>query len=141
LLAILSSLQTHSTVSLSERRVSVVQVACPSFQHTSIVSSTAYRVLTLYDLVSANRPYSLHLFVFLQTQEQIQFEKLKLALYNWWFATPKVEEDGQSKPEFTPETPMYNCRTGKIPFTYFQQLIRLRTGTHHLVIETVIIHR
>jgi hypothetical protein len=27
-------------------------------------------------------------------------EKLKLATYNWWFATPKVEEDGQSEPGF-----------------------------------------
>jgi hypothetical protein len=43
------------------------------------------------------------------------------------FPTPKVEEDGQSEPEFPLEMPRYICRTlGGIPFTYVKQLMRLR---------------
>jgi hypothetical protein len=32
--------------------------------------------------------------------------------------------------------PRYICRTGGIPFAYAEQLMRLRTGAHHLAIET-----
>jgi hypothetical protein len=54
-------------------------------------------------------------------------ETFKLATYNWWFATPKVEEDGQPEPGFPPEMPRYICRTGGIPFAYVTQLMKLRT--------------
>jgi hypothetical protein len=57
-------------------------------------------------------------------------------MYNWWLATPKVEEDGQYEPEFAPEMPRYICQTGGIPFTCVKQLMRLRTGADHLAIET-----
>jgi hypothetical protein len=30
-------------------------------------------------------------------------DRWKLATYTWWFATPEVEEDGQSEPGFPPE--------------------------------------
>jgi hypothetical protein len=30
-------------------------------------------------------------------------EKFELATCKWWFATPKMEEDGQSGPGFLPE--------------------------------------
>jgi len=34
-------------------------------------------------------------------------EKVKLATCYWWFATPKVEEDGQCEPGYPPEMPRY----------------------------------
>jgi len=63
-------------------------------------------------------------------------EKIKLATYDWWFATPKVEEDGQCEPGYPPDMPRYICRTGGIPLAHVKQLMRLRTGAHHLAIET-----
>ena len=60
---------------------------------------------------------------------------IKLATYDAWFATdaiPQHELDA-GYPQYMPR---YIRHTGGIPSAYVNQLMRLRTGAHHLAIET-----
>jgi hypothetical protein len=62
-------------------------------------------------------------------------EKVKLATYSWCFATPEVPKEEQ-EPTYPAEMPKYIRHTGGIPFEHVKQLMRFRTGAHHLAIET-----
>ena len=64
---------------------------------------------------------------------EVTVEKIKLATYSRWFATPKgpaSQEQG-----FPEGMPRYIRHTAGIPFQHVKDLMRLRTGAHHLAIE------
>lgn len=62
-------------------------------------------------------------------------ERARLATYHNWFAVP---QGGRQQPEkgYPPDMPRYIKHTGGIPFAHVKQLMRLRTGAHHLRVET-----
>jgi hypothetical protein len=60
---------------------------------------------------------------------------VRLSTYNTWFAVPKEDKQGQEK-GYPPGMPNYIKHTGGIPFSHVKQLMRLRTGAHHLRVET-----
>ena len=60
---------------------------------------------------------------------------VRLATYNGWFAVP--QGDGQAQEKGYPKgMPNYTKHTGGIPFAQVKQLMRFRTGAHHLRVET-----
>jgi Reverse transcriptase (RNA-dependent DNA polymerase) len=62
----------------------------------------------------------------------------KLATYAAWFDIPKTPAaaDGEREGGYPMGMPRYVCKTGGIPFEHVKSLMRLRTGAHHLAIET-----
>jgi hypothetical protein len=63
--------------------------------------------------------------------------KIRLTTYHSWFAVPQHEEGVQRQEQGYPEgMPGYIKHTGGIPFAHVKQLMRLRTGAHHLRVET-----
>ena len=60
---------------------------------------------------------------------------VRLATYNSWFSTDEVPEDDLDH-GYPPGMPRYIRHTGGIPFPHVKQFMRLRTGSHHLEIET-----
>jgi hypothetical protein len=93
----------------SIRRIEVFVQACGRYPESEDLSSCAlklYGMLGTLCLRSLGRPSRM------LTQDRIQLKK-KLATYDWWFATPKVEEDGQYEPGFPPEMPRYICWMGR----------------------------
>lgn len=61
---------------------------------------------------------------------------IKLATYNSWFACMESEAGADGEQENLKCVPRYIKHTGGIPFAYVKQLMKLRTGAHHLAIET-----
>ena len=60
---------------------------------------------------------------------------VRLATYNGWFVVP--QGDGQAQEKGYPKgMPNYIKHTGGIPFAQVKQLMRFRTGAHHLRVET-----
>ena len=64
---------------------------------------------------------------------EVTVEKIKLATYSRWFATPKGPAFQQQG--FPEGMPRYIRHTAGIPFQHVKDLMRLRTGAHHLAIE------
>lgn len=60
----------------------------------------------------------------------------KLATYAAWFATPRVPGSDKTEDGYPMGMPRYVCHTGGVPFEQVKSLMRLRTGAHHLAIET-----
>jgi len=60
---------------------------------------------------------------------------VRLATYNCWFSTDEVPEQDLDH-GYPPGMPRYIRHTGGIPFPHVKQLMRLRTGAHHLEVET-----
>jgi hypothetical protein len=44
------------------------------------------------------------------------YEKMKIATYNWWFATPNVVEDGRSEPGSPLEMPRAGVIVGQVAY-------------------------
>lgn len=70
--------------------------------------------------------------------------QVKLASYHRWFAQPlpvrlgfaEEAEDGGRGPRLPPNMPRYIRCTRGIPVDHLKHLMRLRTGAHHLAVET-----
>ena len=63
--------------------------------------------------------------------------KVRMVTYNSWFAVetpPQIEK--KLKHDYPEGMPRYIRHTGGIPFEQVKQLMRLRTGAHHLRVET-----
>ena len=60
---------------------------------------------------------------------------VRLATYNGWFAEPQGGGQAQEK-GYPKGMPNYIKHTGGIPFAQVKQLMRFRTGAHHLRVET-----
>ena len=61
--------------------------------------------------------------------------RIRLVTYNNWFAVPHGTGGTQEK-GYPPGMPNYIKHSGGIPFSQIKQLIRFRTGAHHLRVET-----
>ena len=61
--------------------------------------------------------------------------KIRLTTYQNWFAVPQQIE-GQKEKGYPEGMPGYIKHTSDIPFAQVIQLMRLRTGAHHLRVET-----
>ena len=61
--------------------------------------------------------------------------RIRLVTYNNWFAVPHGTGGTQEK-GYPPGMPNYIKPSGGIPFSQVKQLIRFRTGAHHLRVET-----
>jgi hypothetical protein len=68
-------------------------------------------------------------------RQPVNSSLIKLATYKSWFMTGSIpqEEVAAGYPEGMPR---YIRHTAGIPFAYVKQLMRFRTGAHHLAIET-----
>jgi hypothetical protein len=62
-------------------------------------------------------------------------ERIRLVTYNSWFAVPEGTGVRQEK-GYPQGMPNYIKHTGGIPFAQVKQLMRFRTGAHHLRVET-----
>jgi hypothetical protein len=62
-------------------------------------------------------------------------DRIRLTTYNSWFAVPEGASATQEK-GYPPCMPNYIKHTGGIPFAQVKQLMRFRTGAHHLRVET-----
>ena len=60
---------------------------------------------------------------------------VKMVTYNSWFMTGPIPEE-ELDAGYPQGMPRYIRHTAGIPFAYVKQLMRLRTGAHHLAIET-----
>jgi hypothetical protein len=60
---------------------------------------------------------------------------VKLVSYNSWFMTGPIPQE-ELDAGYPQGMPWYIRHTTGIPFAYVKQLMRLRTGAHHLAIET-----
>ena len=58
-----------------------------------------------------------------------------MAAYQQWFATP-IKPDAEVEEGFPPDMPRYVKHTGGIPFDQVKSLMKLRTGSHYLALET-----
>ena len=62
-------------------------------------------------------------------------EKVRMVTYNSWFAVP-LDTEVEKNSSCPHDIPHYIRRTGGIPFEQVKQLMQLRTGAHHLRVET-----
>ena len=63
-------------------------------------------------------------------------EKVRLASYSSWFTLEEEVPMEELERGYPQGMARYIRHTGGIPYNHVQQLIRLRTGAHHLAIET-----
>ena len=61
--------------------------------------------------------------------------RIRLVTYNSWFVVPQGTGETQEK-GYPPGMPNYIKHSGGIPFSQVEQLMRFRTGAHHLRVET-----
>lgn len=66
---------------------------------------------------------------------QVASSLVKVATYNCWFVTGPLPQE-ELDAGYPQGMPRYIRHTSGIPFAYVKQLMRFRTGAHHLAIET-----
>ena len=68
-------------------------------------------------------------------RQSVSSNLIKLSTYHSWFMTGDIPQE-ELEAGYPQGMPRYIRHTSGIPFTYVKQLMRFRTGAHHLAIET-----
>ena len=68
-------------------------------------------------------------------RQSVSSNLIKLSTYHSWFRTGDIPQE-ELEAGYPQGMPRYIRHTSGIPFTYVKQLMRFRTGAHHLAIET-----
>jgi hypothetical protein len=63
----------------------------------------------------------------------VETSRVRLSTYHSWFAVPPRQQEDK---EYPAGMPSYIKRVAGIPFAHVKQLMRFRTGAHHLRVET-----